>query len=86
MPFLVDIDGFEIRVCRYLESCAAGQLQDKLRPLDFWASDEGVAFVALLLAILSCGFHFSTLPVTQRSEASRDFGKGQQALKTFLED
>ncbi|EHK42409.1 hypothetical protein TRIATDRAFT_202092, partial [Trichoderma atroviride IMI 206040] len=73
MPFLVDIDRFEVRVCKYLESCAAGQLQDKLHASDTWVSDDGVAFVALLLAILSCGAHFSTLPITQRSEAARDF-------------
>lgn len=75
MPFLIDIDRFEIRACKYLESCAAGQLQDKLHVSDTWVSDEGVTFVALLLAVLSCGSHFSTLPVAQRSEASRDFGK-----------
>lgn len=81
MPFLVDIDSFEIRVCKYLESCAAGQLQDKLHPSDTWVGDEGVTFVALLLAILSCGSHFSTLPVTQRSEACRDFGKANKRRK-----
>jgi hypothetical protein len=78
MPFLIDIDGFEIRMCKYLENCASGQLQDKLRPTDSWASDEGVTFVALLLATLSCGSHFSTLPVTERSDASRDFGKAHK--------
>ncbi|KAL7919990.1 fungal-specific transcription factor domain-containing protein [Trichoderma austrokoningii] len=82
MPFLIDIDHFEIRVCKYLESCAAGQLQDKLRPSDPWATDEGVTFVALILAVLSCGSHFSMLPVTQRSEASRDFvRRGFQVLQ-----
>ncbi|KAM0511800.1 hypothetical protein ACHAPE_009476 [Trichoderma viride] len=73
MPFLIDIDRFEVRVCKYLESCAAGELQDKSHPSDTWVGDEGVTFVALLLAILSCGSHFSTLPITQRSEASRDY-------------
>lgn len=78
MPFLIDIDRFEIRMCKYLESCTSGQLQDKSRPSETWVSDEGVTFVALLLAILSCGSHFSNLPVTQRSDASRDFGKADR--------
>ncbi|EHK21883.1 uncharacterized protein TRIVIDRAFT_191864 [Trichoderma virens Gv29-8] len=73
MPFLVDIGRFELRVCKYLESWAAGELQDKLHPSYPWISDEGVTFVALLLATLSCGSHFSTLHVTQRCEISRDF-------------
>jgi hypothetical protein len=78
MPFLVDIDCFEIRACQYLESSAAGELEDKRRPLDSWTNDDGVPFIALLLAILSCGSHFSTLTVTQRSEASRDLGKARK--------
>lgn len=83
MPFLIDIDWFELRMCKYLKSWAAGELQDKSRLSDPWVSDEGITFIALLLATLSCGSHFSTLPVTQRFETSRDFGKSGREWDFF---
>lgn len=83
MPFLADIDQFELRMCKYLKSWATGELQDKSRLSDPWISDEGITFVALLLATLSCGCHFSTLPAAQRCETSRDFGKSHGVVDSF---
>lgn len=75
MPFLVDVDQVELRISKYLENQATKELHGGSHLVDEWASDEGITFIALILAILSCGSHFSNLSFTQRYDASREFGK-----------
>ncbi|KAM0257769.1 hypothetical protein ACHAQJ_004220 [Trichoderma viride] len=82
VPLLVDIDQFELLVCKYLESWAAGELQDASTTSSQWFTAEGINSVALLLATLSCAAHFSALDFAKRADASLDFvRRAFQALR-----
>jgi len=70
----VDIEQFELDLCKYLNAYAAGQFQDNSPASERWATDRSVGHISLLLATLSAGAHYSDLEHPQRSEICQDLG------------
>ncbi|KAL6892000.1 hypothetical protein GGI43DRAFT_425003 [Trichoderma evansii] len=58
-PILFNIDHFEYDMCRYLQALDSGQLGDRDKISEQWFSNKSIAFIALLLATLASGCHFS---------------------------
>lgn len=73
-PILVDIEQFELDLCKYLNAYAAGEFQDTSPASEFWATDRPIGHISLLLAALSAGAHYSDLEHLQRSEICQDLG------------
>ncbi|KAL4943113.1 hypothetical protein BDV06DRAFT_211313 [Aspergillus oleicola] len=81
-PILVDVDKFESDICVYLGAYASGELRDRNRIAEQWASGRCVGQISLLLAALAAGAHFSDLENPQRSELCQDFARRSfQALR-----
>ncbi|KAL4804043.1 hypothetical protein BDV18DRAFT_166241 [Aspergillus unguis] len=81
-PILVDVDKFESDICVYLGAYASGELADRDRVSEHWASPKSVGQISLLLATLAAGAHFSDLENPQRSEVCQDFARRSfQALR-----
>ncbi|KAL4932395.1 Zn(II)2Cys6 transcription factor [Aspergillus undulatus] len=81
-PILVDVDQFESDICVYLSAYASGELRDRNKISDKWASGKSVGQISLLLATLAAGAHFSDLENPQRSELCQDFAhRSFQALR-----
>ncbi|KAL4961563.1 Zn(II)2Cys6 transcription factor [Aspergillus stella-maris] len=81
-PILVDVDKFESDICVYLAAYASGELCDRSKISDHWASGRSVGHISLLLATLAAGAHFSDLENPQRSELCQDFARRSfQALR-----
>ncbi|KAH0528765.1 hypothetical protein TsFJ059_003582 [Trichoderma semiorbis] len=82
MPLLVDIDEFELHVCEYLESRAAGDLRDGSKTLNQWFTGKGINTIAVILATLSCSSYFSDISITERSTTALKFvARAFQALR-----
>ena len=73
-PILVDIEQFELDLCKYLNAYAAGEFQDTSPASEGWATDRSVGHLSLLLATLSAGAHYSDLEHPQRSQTCQDLG------------
>ncbi|KAL4949837.1 fungal-specific transcription factor domain-containing protein [Aspergillus filifer] len=74
-PILVDVDKFESDICVYLAAYASGELRDRSKISEQWASGRSIGQISLLLAILAAGAHFSDLENPQRSELCQDFAR-----------
>ncbi|KKP00159.1 fungal specific transcription factor [Trichoderma harzianum] len=82
VPLLVDIDEFELRVCEYLESRAAGDLRHDSKTLNQWFTGKGINTIAVILATLSCSSYFSDISITERSTTALKFvARAFQALR-----
>lgn len=67
-PILFDIDHFEFDMCRYLQALDSGQLGDAKKINEQWFSNKSIAFIALLLATLASGCHFSLPQISESYE------------------
>jgi hypothetical protein len=69
------MDRFESDLCTYLNAHANGDLRDAEKITQRWATDKSIGHIALLLATLAAGAHYSDVEYPQRLELSTDFGK-----------
>lgn len=74
-PILADIDRFESDLCMYLNAYSAGELRDKDKITNRWATDRAIGHISLLLATLAAGAHYSDIDHPQRLELTIDFGE-----------
>ncbi|CAI7572960.1 unnamed protein product [Penicillium manginii] len=86
-PILADMDRFESDLCTYLNAHANGDLRDAEKITQRWATDKSIGHIALLLATLAAGAHYSDIEYPQRLELSTDFGRqlfGKIAYSAFV--
>lgn len=73
-PVIPDIDAFEGQVCNYLEDIAARRVRERVMSTVVNPSSYGIAWVALLLAVLASGAQFSVVRAIQKTTPVQGFG------------